>query len=308
MTASVEVEPTDTHAPATHVPAERRAFGPGTRTWEETGLITFSLTAGSAFLLQTMEPTISAVVDAHSTFRTDPIGRALRSLSAVMMWTYTGDESLGETDRLRTMHATLNTTDANGVRHTALSSGPWAWVLHTGTFAFAENAKYFSKRPLTTDEKEDYYREALQLLRNFSVPPKEMPATYADFEKFFADQVENHLQATQTSKDYLKVIRTIAPPKKLPRAMRPLWRAATDPVGRMQYFVTVGTTPEAARRKLGLTWTESDERKLRVLGWFLARLVPLLPERLRYFPIAYEARKLERDKARLRKVIDTRPL
>ncbi|WP_431939571.1 oxygenase MpaB family protein [Nocardia grenadensis] len=301
MTASVAA--TDTHAPV-----ERRPFGPGTRTWEETGLITFSLTAGSAFLLQTMEPTISAVVDAHSTFRTDPVGRAVRSLSAVMMWTYGGEESLGETDRLRKMHATLNTTDAKGVRHTALSSGPWAWVLHTGTFAFSENAKYFSKRPLTAAEKEDYYREALQLMRNFSVPSKELPATYADFEKFFADQVENHLEATQTAKDYLKVIRTIAPPTQLPGALHPVWRTLTGPFGRMQYFVTVGTTPEAARRKLGLTWSESDERKLRVLGWFLARLVPLLPERLRYFPIAYEARRLERDKARLRKVIDVRPL
>lgn len=301
MTASVA-------AIDTHAPAERRPFGPGTRTWEETGLITFSLTAGSAFLLQTMEPSISAVVDAHSTFRTDPIGRAVRSLSAVMMWTYGGEESLGETDRLRKMHATLNTTDAKGVRHTALSSGPWAWVLHTGTFAFSENAEYFSKRPLTAAEKEDYYREALQLMRNFSVPPKELPATYADFEKFFADQVENHLEATQTSKDYLKVIRTIAAPTQLPRALHPIWRVLTGPFGRMQYFVTVGTTPEAARKKLGLVWSESDECKLRILGWLLARLVPLLPERVRYFPIAYEARKLERDKARLRKVIDVRPL
>ncbi|NKY36272.1 DUF2236 domain-containing protein [Nocardia speluncae] len=303
MTASVDVAAIDTHAPA-----ERRPFGPGTRTWEEVGLVTFSLTAGSAFLLQTMEPSISAVVDAHSTFRTDPIGRALRSLSAVMMWTYGGEESLGETDRLRKMHATLNTTDADGKRHTALSSGPWAWVLHTGTFAFAENAEYFAKRPLTTAEKEDYYRETVQLMRNFYVPPKELPASYADFEKFFADQVENHLEATQTAKDYLKVIRTIAPPTQLPHVLHPVWRAVTGPFGRMQHFVTVGTTPEVARRKLGLAWTESDERKLRILGWFIARLVPLLPERLRYFPIAYEARKLERDKARLRKIIDIRPL
>ncbi|MFD7846693.1 hypothetical protein ACFV4K_27615 [Nocardia sp. NPDC059764] len=30
---------------------ERRPFGPGSRMWEDTGLITFSLTADSAFLL-----------------------------------------------------------------------------------------------------------------------------------------------------------------------------------------------------------------------------------------------------------------
>ncbi|WP_194814990.1 oxygenase MpaB family protein [Nocardia sp. XZ_19_385] len=283
-------------------------FRPGTRTWDETGLITFSLTAGSAFLLQTMEPTIAAVVDAHSTFRTDPVGRALRSISSVMMWVYGGEEALAEAARLRTMHATLNTTDEAGFKHQALASGPWAWVLHTGTFAFTENAKYFARRPLTYAEKEAYYQETLQMMRNFSVAPKEIPADFAAFEKFFADMVENHLEATGTARDYLRVIQSVAPPKQLPRMLTPLWRAAVAPVGKLQYFVTVGTTPEPARRKLGLTWSEADERKLRALGWLIARLVPLLPERLRYFPIAYEARRLERDRVRLRKVIDLRPI
>ncbi|WP_280511069.1 oxygenase MpaB family protein [Nocardia farcinica] len=303
MTASTAVET----APRPALPP-RRPFQPGTRMWDETGLITFSLTAGSAFLLQTMEPTISAVVDEHSTFRTDPMGRAVRSLSSVMMWVYGGEEGVAEADRLRSMHASLNTTDASGFKHKALASFPWAWVLHTGTFAFTKNAKYFSRRPLTDAEKQEYYEESLQLMRNFSVAPKEIPADYAEFEKFFDDVVENHLQATGTARDYLRTIRSVAPPKQLPRFLWPLWKVLVDPIGRMQYFVTVGTTPEPARRKLGLTWTESDERKLRVLGWFIARLVPLLPERVRYFPIAYEARKLERDRARLRTVIQKRPI
>ncbi|MCP2321290.1 Uncharacterized conserved protein, DUF2236 family [Nocardia amikacinitolerans] len=302
MTASAALETTARELPP------RRPFAPGTRMWDETGLITFSLTAGSAFLLQTMEPTISAVVDEHSTFRTDPMGRAVRSLSSVMMWVYGGEEALAEADRLRAMHASLNTTDAAGVRHKALASGPWAWVLHTGTFAFTESAKYFGRRPLTYAEKEAYYQETLQLMRNFSVAPKEVTEKYAAFEKFFDDVVENHLQETPTAHDYLRVIRSVAPPKQLPRALAPVWRAAVAPIGRMQYFVTVGTTPEAARRKLGLTWTAADERKLRVLGWLIGRIVPLLPERVRYFPIAYEARRLERDRARLRKVIDLRPI
>ena len=303
MTASTTLESAD----ARDLP-QRHPFAPGTRMWDETGLVTFSLTAGSAFLLQTMEPTISAVVDKHSTFRTDPMGRALRSLASVMMWVYGGQEGLAEAERLRGMHATLNTTTPDGVRHTALSSGPWAWVLHTGTFAFTENAKYFARRPLTDAEKETYYREAVQLLRNFSVPPKEIPENYAAFEKYFTEMVDNHLVATGTAHDYLRVIRSVAPPKQLPRALAPVWKTAVAPIGRMQYFVTVGTTPESARRKLGLEWSAADERTLRVLGRLIAYLLPLLPERLRYFPIAYEARKLERDRDRLRRIIARRPL
>src|SRR5436309_9885345 len=100
MTASAALTTTDTRP----LPP-RRPFEPGSRMWDDVGLITFSLTAGSAFLLQTMEPTIAAVVDEHSTFRTDPMGRALRSIASVMMWVYGGDEALAEADRLRTRHA-----------------------------------------------------------------------------------------------------------------------------------------------------------------------------------------------------------
>ncbi|QLY33458.1 oxygenase MpaB family protein [Nocardia huaxiensis] len=287
---------------------ERKPFGPGSRMWEDTGLITFSLTAGSAFLLQTMEPSISAVVDEHSTFRTDALGRAARSVASVMMWIYGGEEALAEADRLRTMHATLNSTDAQGRKHRALASAPWAWVLHTAVFAFTEGNKYFSDKPLTEAEKESYYQEVVQLMRNFHVAPKEVPATFAEWEPWFYDQVENHLEVTGTAYDYLKVIQNLAPPKQIPAPLHPLWHAVTTPVGRMQYFFTVGTTPEIIREKLGLEWTARDERTLRALGWVIGRAVPKLPERVRYFPIAYEARRVERDKQRLRKMISLRPV
>ncbi|WP_040806616.1 oxygenase MpaB family protein [Nocardia concava] len=287
---------------------ERKPFEPGSRMWDDVGLLTFSLTAGSAFLLQTMEPTIAAVVDEHSTFRTDPMGRAVRSIASVMMWVYGGDEALAEADRLRKMHATLNTTDAQGHKHRALASGPWAWVLHTGVFAFTEGNKYFSSQKLTDADKEAYYQETVQLMRNFSVAPKEIPATYAEWEPWFWDQVENHLEVTDVAYDYLKVIRKIAPPKQIPRPLHPAWRAVTTPVGRLQYFFTVGTTPEIVRDRLGLEWTANDERALRILGRLIGRTMPLIPERVRYFPIAYEARRLERDRARLRKLINLRPV
>jgi uncharacterized protein (DUF2236 family) len=70
----------------------RRPIQPGTRLWDEIGLVTFSLTAGSAFLLQAMEPSIAAVTDEHSVFRTDPWGRAARSIASVMTWIYGGEE------------------------------------------------------------------------------------------------------------------------------------------------------------------------------------------------------------------------
>jgi uncharacterized protein (DUF2236 family) len=297
-----------TRASESDATPRRRPIQPGTRLWDEIGLVTFSLTGGTAFLLQTMEPTIGTVVGEHSTFRTDAMGRTLRSLASVMTWVYGGEEALAEADRLRTMHATLNSTDEHGVRHTALSSGPWAWVLLTGSYAFIEGARYFAKRPFTEQEKEDYYQENLQIMRNLHVAEKEIPQTYAEFQRKFEQVVDERLVTHPTAYDFLKVIAVVPPPPEMPRVFRPLWRAVMGPVGKLQYFVTVGTTPERARAKLGLEWTAADERKLRRIGWVVARVVPLLPERLRYMPIAYEARKLERDRQRLRKILAHRPM
>ncbi len=285
-----------------------RCAEPGGLLWDDVGLITFSLTSGSAFLLQTMEPSIAAVVDKHSTFRTDPIGRGLRSLASVMMWVYADEESLLEVERLREMHATLDAVDAHGVRHTALSSGPWAWVLLTGVHAYTEGTKYFGGGPAPADQVERMYEEMKQLMRGFKVAEKEIPPTYAEFVTFFDTKIDEQLGETVVARDFLLGVRHPGPPLGTPAPLKPLWRLLTNPLGYLQHLATVGTLPPSARTKLGVRWTRWQELQLRAFGKLVGALVPLLPERLRYFPIAYEARRLERDRQRLRKVIDLRPL
>jgi uncharacterized protein (DUF2236 family) len=285
----------------------RQPIEPGTRLWDDTGLVTFSLTTGAAFALQVMHPTVGAVVGEHSVFRTDAIGRAQRSIASVMTWVYGGSEGLAEADRLRTMHAPLKST-VDGVEHKALASGPWAWIILTAPYAYTVGAKYFSRRPLTHGEAEVFYAEIVQLARNLHVAEKEIPPTYDAYLKYFEDMLDTTLVAHRTAYEFLAGTRRIPPPPALPPALRPLWRVAVAVPGRLQHFVTVGTLPEKARSILGLTWTARDERRLRLLGYVTGRVVPLLPERLRYFPIAYEARRVERAREALRKVLARRPL
>ena len=92
----------------------------------------------------------------------------------------------------------------------------------------------------------------------------------------------------------------------VPRVYR---RSDVEQVARIKHLLLVeGLTLAGARRKLEIEWTPADELTLRVLGRVVAHTVPLLPERLRYFPIAYEARQLERSRRRLRKVLELRPV
>lgn len=145
------------------------------------------------------------------------------------------------------------------------------------------------------------------MMRNLHVAEKEIPATAAEYLVRFDEIVENTLVAHPTAYDLLDTYRRIPPPIGLPRVLRPLWRVAMYLPGRLQLFVTVGTLPESACAKLGITWTDADERRLRLLGRLVAFVVGLLPERVRYLPIAYEARRTERARRKLCRALARRP-
>lgn len=285
----------------------RRPIEPGTRLWEDTGLITFSLTTGAAFALQVMHPSVGAVVGEHSVFRTDAIGRAQRSIASVLTWVYGGPEALVEADRLRELHAPLRTTDADGVSHKALAAGPWAWIILTAPYAYTVAARYFSRHPLRRAEAEQFYAEIQQLMRNLHVAEKEIPPTYADYLATFDDILEHTLVAHPTAYEFLAATRRVPPPPALPPVLWPLWRAAAHVPGRVQHFVTVGTLPPRAREILDLSWTDRDERRLRALGRVVALVMAVLPERLRYLPIAYQARRVDRARRALDRVLANRP-
>ena len=306
---------------ATDLPAPARLAEPGGVLWDGAGLVTFTFSNGSAFLLQTMEPSIAAVLEKHSVFRTDPVGRGLRSVASVMMWVYADEESLEEVERLRRLHAPLDAVDADGVRHTALSSGPWAWVLLTGMHAFVSATSVFG--PISDgDDAASVYEEMKQLMRGFRVAEKEIPATYDDFREHFDRVVTDHLRDTQMARDFLEGSRHPGPPLGLPRWLHPVWRVALSPMGYFQHLAILGMAPPAARRTLGVRWGRWQDLQLRAFGRTVGTVVPLLPERLIYFPIAYEARRLDRlrrerpddtraiarAERRLRAAIDKRPI
>lgn len=140
------------------------------------------------------------------------------------------------------------------------------------------------------------------------MPEKEIPPTYDEFVVFFEKKVADDLENSVVAQDFLTGIRHPVAPKGTPAVLKPAWHLLVNPVGYIQHLATVGTLPPAARQKLGVTWSPLQEQQLRLLGRTLQAVVPRLPERLRYFPIAYEARRLEASKQRLRRIIDLRPL
>ncbi|MEU8796491.1 oxygenase MpaB family protein [Spirillospora sp. NPDC048819] len=281
-------------------------FGPDSLMWEQMGLYTSAIAGNGVFILQVMHPAIGTVVDRLSSFRTDPLGRAARSFASVQTWVYGGRTAIEEGRRLREMHKPLSAVDEEGRRHHALSAEPWAWVHLTGFYAAVTAARYFAPAPLNKEEEQRIFDEFLQLGRILQVPERMLPASIPDYWDYFDDMVANTLVPHKVAHEVLGQMGRVPPnvPKPLRPAVAPLSMAG----GRLGRLITIGTLPAAAREKLGLTWTASDERRLRLAGQVIGRSTPLLPERVRYMPIAYRARQAARAQQRLERALAQRPM
>lgn len=281
-------------------------FGPGSLLWEQMGLYTSAVAGNSVFILQVMHPSIGTVVDRLSRFRTDPLGRAARSFASVQTWVYGGRTAIEEGRRLREMHKPLSAVDEEGRRHHALSAEPWAWVHLTGFYAAVAASRYFAPAAMTPDEEQQVFDEFLNLGRILRVPERMLPKTIPDYWEYFDDMVENTLVPHKVAYEVLDRMGRVPP--NVPGPLRPAVAPLSAAGGRLGRLITVGTLPERAREKLGLRWSALDERRLRAAGQIIGRSTPLLPERLRYMPIAYRARQAARAQERLERALAERPM
>jgi uncharacterized protein (DUF2236 family) len=297
---------TDTANAKTAARPQPVPFEPGSILWEQIGLYSSALGGNCAFILQVMHPSIGTVVDQKSSFRVDPVGRAARSFASVQTWVYGGQAAIEEGDRLRRMHASINAVDDEGRTHHALSAEPWAWVHLTGFYAAVVAARYFGPQPMTPDEEQQVFDEFMQLGRILRVPERMLPATIPDYWAYFDDMVANTLVDHRVAHDVLNMMDRVPP--GTPAPLRPLLAPASLVSGRIGRFVTIGTLPPVAREKLGLSWSDADDRRLRMLGQVIARSTARLPERIRYMPIAYRARQAARARERFEKTLAERPM
>ncbi len=285
---------------------EPEPFRPGSILWDTVGLFTSVLAGNCAFVLQVMHPSIGTVVDQRSSFRSDPVGRAIRSFTSVQTWVYGGETAIEEGRRLRRMHASISADDEQGRTHHALSAEPWAWVHLSGFYAAVTAARYFGTGPLEEADEQRTFEEFMRLGRILRVPERMLPATIPDYWAYFDDMVENTLVGHRTAHDVLKMMDRVPP--ATPAALRPLLAPVSLTTGRVNRFITIGTLPPTAREKLGLSWSDADDRRLRILCRSIARTTSRLPERLRYMPIAYRAREAARARERLEKALAERPM
>jgi len=261
-------------------------FEPDSLTWRvnSEGVLLFG--GGAALILQVAHPLVAAGVSRHSNYREDPFGRLYRTLDVVTKITFgstkTSDEAAAQ---LRETHSRVrgaSTEDGGrypaGSEYDARMPKLVMWV-HATLVRTTLDVYQRYVGPLTLEEQRRYYEEQKRAGEKFGVPVSRQPATYAEFNEYFADVVESELAVTDALRDVVDA--TLNPP--LPFFTRPLVEAMN--------LATVGMLPTRLRDELELPWSPRRERLLDASRALVRHALPLVPSMLREFPPARSARR-----------------
>lgn len=274
---------------------------PGGVLWTIAGDVRALLMLPAAFTLQVAHPAIGAGVDEHSVFRTDPWGRGERSLRSVQLWVYGGADAAAEGRRVRRLHKEIQGTDTRGRRYHSLDPACYAWVHATGFPVYLYAGRYLL-RPFTPAQERQLYREWLQVGRILGLHDRDMPQSIEEYWPYYHRMLAEEIEPTKVARELLATDAPLPRPTGGPLPVRLLlrltWPALRAAFLHFRAFVTAGYMPPEARAAIGLEWTPAQERRLRRFSTAVRLLVPLLPERLRYLPIARAARARVRAAAR----------
>jgi uncharacterized protein (DUF2236 family) len=245
------------------------------------------LVAARALLLEVAHPVVAGGVDGHSNFAQDPWGRLRRTIDAVMTFTYGGPEAIRRGEELRRMHGRIKGVDWAGRHYHAHDPEAYAWVHATLLEGGLVMCEHFGPR-LAPSEKSRYYREWLQIGRLLAVPEGELPSDLDSFHRYYERMIDERLEDNRVVREVLEAVSSPSPPPHVPR---PVWMPARVSAGHLTRLVTVGLLPPTLRERWGLEWTSGQQRELRAFSRLVRRVAPRVPERLRFFPYAYDARR-----------------
>ncbi|MET0237524.1 MAG: oxygenase MpaB family protein [Kibdelosporangium sp.] len=267
-------------------------LGPESATWQHVLDWRLLLGSGRALLLQVAHPTVGAGVAQYSDFQTRPWQRLERTLESLMTMTYGRQRTPAEADRLRELHKDIKGIDHHGHRYHALNPEAYWWV-HATLFEGTLRLHATFAKPLTPATQRRLYQEWRELGVTLGLKPHQMPEDLPAFFDYFDDMVAHHLEDNETVRAVLASV-TARRPVRPPGWPKAAWLAVGPISSGVLRTATVGTLPPVFRDRLDLQWTENDRRKLATLRFAVRNGMPLVPEKLRYHPMALAAKRAAR--------------
>ncbi|MBV8718821.1 MAG: DUF2236 domain-containing protein [Chloroflexi bacterium] len=264
-------------------------FGPHSTVWHVDREIAVLLGSGSrALMLQVAHPKVAAAVDAHSRYRSDPLGRLRDTLNSIYGFTFA---SMPEVDRIlghiHHLHTHVRGRTAGGEPYTALDPHLLLWVYATLIDSSLLAYETFVA-PLTLAQREQYYADLRRVGPLWGIRPSDFPDTLVGLRFWMADRIRSGEVHVSPQGRY--VGRFLLEPKGwwLPPPAALLLRQST-----------VWQLPPSLREGFGYSWGPRREAAMRSLAALSRAIVPRLPHALRDLPTARSAyRRVRRAEAR----------
>lgn len=168
----------------------------------------------------------------------------------------------------------------------------YQWVIATGYIVNAQAGRLMIGREFTDAEKDELLRDNRRLARLLHVPMRGYPKTQREMAAYYEAMIDT-LQGTPQALSLIEDLKNgrVEVPPSTPKPVAAAVRTALKPALRLNYLSIVGLLDPRLREKLGVTWSDEEERQLTRRYTAIRTAYRVLPERLTYFPLAYHARK-----------------
>ena len=256
-------------------------YGPGSVAWK-VGRETAVLMGGSrAVLMQLAHPLVAMGVSVHSSYMSDPFGRAIRTFMHGEMLMFGSFEKAQQAARTinhlhKGVHGTLPIEAgaySSGTPYDARYPELLLWV-HATLIDTLLLCYTLFVGPLTPAEQDEYYQQSKEVAHLLGLLPEKMPGTVDDLRSYVNDMVNsNRLAATPQGRRLVQQV--LFPPA--PTILRPAMH--------LNYQLTCALLPQPVREIYGFEWDDRRQRLFDLSARGMRKVIPRLPMYLRELPI-----------------------
>jgi uncharacterized protein (DUF2236 family) len=259
-----------------------RLFSPTSPFWQINRELILGLAGMRALLMEVAHPLIAAGVANHSDFRERPFRRLYRTMRLMSCITFGSREAASRAvQRIHQCHSSVQGElrqragcHPSGRAYNANDPQLKLWVLATLIDSSLCLYELFV-RTVSVEEKESYYQDSRRMGRLLGIASARMPADYGSFAAYLQTMLSGGTLVVSAAAQEVATALLAGPLRGR------IVRAAS--------FVSIGLLPKDLRVAYGLSWNESQQKRLLKLARICRRLRPWLPDLLCVNPQAWLA-------------------
>jgi len=264
---------------ARDIEPESGFFSPHTVFWRVSREPALLLAGMRALLLQIAHPKIAQGVADHSRYREDPLGRGIRTFTAVYSLVFgRREEAIAAALRVRAVHDRVHgqVTDPlpPGMDPAYDANDPELLLWVAATLLDSSILAYqLFVEPLNAADQERFYQQARRFGQLFGIPQQRYPDSWAEFQNWWQHMLASDtLTVTDTARG---IYRGLLTGTWFTRVLAPF-----------NYAMAAMLLPDRLVDGFGMRRRAPVRMTFRAIVWITRVLVWLLPRRLRGVPAA----------------------